>query len=72
MNLAATPTLPYPPPQHPHAMHHLVTPDFLLIWANIHHFLLTLLLFIHSGNMSEHLLLQMPRAHLLVQFGPCP
>lgn len=50
MNLAATPTLP----QNPHAMHYLLTPDFLLGQAKSGHFLLTLLLFIHSGNILEH------------------
>lgn len=53
MNLASTPTLSYPPPS-PHAMHHLVTPDILLSQAKSCHFLVTLLLFSHNGNILEH------------------
>lgn len=69
MNPAATPTLPYPPPQYPHAVHHLVTADFLLSQAKGRHFLVTLLLFIHSGNTLEHLLHIGHHARCLVHIG---
>lgn len=70
MSLAATAALPYPRPQHPPAMCHLVAPDFLLSQAKSCHFFVTLLLFIRSDNILELFTCwtscQMPHAHRLV------